>query len=145
LGAGAVVGGAGLGVVGTGFGLAGAGCGAGAGPDVAVGAEAWPAGRRELAAEREGAGRDEADAEAAGTGWLGPGEADGAGLLAAPVDPVLATVLAAVRANRLAIPNAPTRLSRAARNVMREILRRPKSRAAPRSRCLMPSAHQFVG
>ena len=122
--------------MGTGFGVVGAGA------DVAVGADAWPAGRRELPAEREGAGPA---AEADGTGWLGPGRADGAGLLAVPVGPVLAAVLAAVLANRLAIPKAPTRLSSAARNVMREIWRKPMSRAAPRSRCLMRSVHQLAG
>jgi len=49
----------------------------------------------------------------------------------------LVALVVAVFAKSEAIPNALTRLNKAARHVMRDRRRRPESRAAPLLRCLM--------
>jgi hypothetical protein len=74
------------------------------------------------------------DADADG---LGP--ADGCGeVVVLGVFGVVVAVLADVLAKTVAMPKALTTLSNVARQVMRDSLRRPESRAAPRLRCLMP-------
>lgn len=66
------------------------------------------------------------------------------GCAPARADPLLAgvvveavAVLAAVLANIVAMPHAPSTLSSAVRQVIRDSRRRPASRAAPLFRCLM--------
>jgi hypothetical protein len=79
------------------------------------------------------------------------GLAPGVGCAPGADDPVaggvveLDTVLAAVLAKTVAMPKALTALRSVARQVIRDSLRKPESRAAPRFRCLMRTAHQDQG
>jgi hypothetical protein len=142
-GAGGVVGGASVGF-GVGFGAVLTGLFVGAGGAGAPGAPAVVAVDVGLGAP---AGVRLAFALADDVG-LAPGVGCAAGVGDAPEDGAvveLDTVLAAVLAKTVAMPNALTALRSMARQVIRDSLRRPESRAAPRFRCFMRTADQDQG